>query len=180
MGKPGDLPSAPDLRPHHTDSGSSTNTRRCICNRRSTRPLAVKVLPRPFLPRMAMSASRASSGIGCDLTRRTMSAVSCIARDYVNFDYIVKFDIGRNPTLLPLSKMTYVIKDIITYSRTKEERRIGSAARVHVSYRRKFRRTNDVGGTAAIDPNGHALCIRLQASDPNNQNIRRLVHCAKC
>ena len=57
IGKPGDLPSAADLRPHHTDSGSRTRTRRCICKRRSTTPLAVNVLPRPFFPRMAMSAS---------------------------------------------------------------------------------------------------------------------------
>src|SRR5664279_2099011 len=42
IGKPGDLPCAPDFR----REGARITTRRCICNSLSTIPLAVKVLPR--------------------------------------------------------------------------------------------------------------------------------------
>ena len=76
IAKPGDLPSTEAFNPHHTDSGSSTTTRRCICNRRSTMPLAVKVLPRPFLPRMAMLASSAASGKGWRVLDKARSSES--------------------------------------------------------------------------------------------------------
>src|SRR4051812_27492502 len=51
--------------PHQTPSGSTTQTRAPMSIRRSTPPLAAKVLPAPDVPTKASRSSRILSGSAC-------------------------------------------------------------------------------------------------------------------
>ncbi len=56
------MPSAAARRPHHTPSGSTTQTRAPPSIRRSANPLAAYVLPDPDVPTMASRSSSADGG----------------------------------------------------------------------------------------------------------------------